>query len=872
MITTEYFNYRDELMDQSKDEEGFIQESLLLSKVLPSMLDAKLVDSEDFNNSYFKSVVDKMKINAYCVNESGERLQLFLIDESSMDLSTKNSELQISTKAYYDNQFKRGTKFIDKGIKGHLNDEIQDADPARALISQISSSAGADQFDVFEIFLISATATVSLQGSQPQPRKIDFEDEVIPLTYQKNNEQKKKNLLIKKRLIDLNFLYNIRISQGRREPLHINFENIYGGSIEVIKAADEVNFESYLCVLPATLIAKLYLDHSTRLLEKNIRSFLQYNKVNKSIRETIRKEPEKFIAYNNGLTITSTAGDIFMESGKTFIRSLSDFQIVNGGQTTATIFFTKRDGFDISKVNLMAKINIAKEISDEALDELISKISEYSNSQTKVTDVDLRSRNPQLIKIKSLSESILTPTGLKWYFEKSRGEFDTILRFKGKSKKEKVKEFPTARKFSKEDLGKFYCAWGDRPHVIKKGGEKVFRYFIEDISNEIKGKKRIIIDRNFYEELISKIQLFRTMEKIYGVGKSSMGQLRSAVVPYSISVLYNFTSNRADKRIFDLRQIWIKEGLENDLTDYLTELMKLMNDLIKIYSTSDDYGEYSKKEELWASISSSSEINTFIQTISSKKILDKYTITCEELEKRNLKSNKNLLVDFKLISDNIGIYSNGSGFYSKLKNLFSENLTSSDHAKIDSIISSIIHIEDIDEKHIDFESELIHRILSANPSIFDTIIFEPDELLIQTLDFIIKLYNNAIENQIDIALEFKKIYLKALAKGIKYASVFDQIGNILKSGSAPMVKQICEASFYFKEKDPCSTGKIVKTIINESFLVKMVEWDSKYKVLSVGERQYVADYAYCLKKLNPFHEMNIRKHLQKLINAGFDSI
>ena len=99
MILEEYFNYRNELLDQSKDDEGFIQENLILSQVLPSMLDAKLIDSEDFTNSYFKSTADKLKINAYSINESGERLQLFLIDENSIDLTASQDDLLISTRS-----------------------------------------------------------------------------------------------------------------------------------------------------------------------------------------------------------------------------------------------------------------------------------------------------------------------------------------------------------------------------------------------------------------------------------------------------------------------------------------------------------------------------------------------------------------------------------------------------------------------------------------------------------------------------------------------------------------------------------------------------------------------------------------------------
>ena len=54
--------------------------------------------------------------------------------------------------------------------------------------------------------------------------------------------------------------------------------------------------------------------------------------------------------------------------------------------------------------------------------------------------------------------------------------------------------------------------------------------------------------------------------------------------------------------------------------------MVLMNDLIKRYSTSDDLGEYSKKIDLWNSIKNCSEINDFITSKDSKKIIDAYTL------------------------------------------------------------------------------------------------------------------------------------------------------------------------------------------------------------------------------------------------------
>jgi len=627
MEIEELLKYRKDILDSSKDEEGFIQQLGLLSQILPSMLNTKIVDSEDYNESYYLNPADDLKINSYVVSEFGERLIIYLIDENTIDENVKEDDLLISQKADYEKQFKRAIKFIRKSIKGDLNDVIQDSDPVRTLISQINSDEGIHQFDVIQIFLISLSATVSFKGATTQPRTIHFEDDEIIASYHLSKKKLTKELIIKKELIDLNFLFKEMVSRDGRKPLTILFEKTFGYNLEVIKAADEKNFESYLCVLQADVIYQLYKHYSSRLLEKNVRSFLQFKGVNKGIRQTIQKEPEKFIAYNNGLTITSTKAKTSTKKKKLYIESLEDFQIVNGGQTTATIYFSKKDGMDISKIKVMAKINVAKKTDEKDLDELISNISKFSNAQSRVSKVDLRSRNPQLIKLKSLSDSVLTPSGSRWFFDRAKGEFNTKLRFAGNAKKTLIKkEFPPAKRFSKELLAKYFSAWGDKPYLVKKGGEKIFRFFIETISPEEERESiPIVIDRLFYEQSIAKIILFRTMEKIHGQGMNSIGQLRSAVIPYSLSIIYKYTDGSVNSRYFDLLNIWKNEGLTDDLVEYLRTLMILMNDLIKKYSLSDDYGEYSKRKELWTNILNSIEIKNFMEKSNSKLILEKYT-------------------------------------------------------------------------------------------------------------------------------------------------------------------------------------------------------------------------------------------------------
>ncbi len=867
MKIEEFLNYRKELLDSSKDEEGFVQQTQLLSQILPLMVDAKLLDSEDWNDSYFLNTAENFKLNGYTVNESSERLQLLIVDESSIDLTSSEKDLQISTKSHYDNQFKRVTKFLNKAIKGYLNDDVQDADPIRPLLSQISSATGLEQFDVIEIFLISATATIESRGSIPQPKRIEFEDENIPAGFIKNREKVKKELLIIKKLVDLNFLYDILISQGNRERLVIDFENLFDYKVEVIKAAEEENFESYLCVLPAQIIYGLYKRYSSRLLEKNVRSFLEFKGYNRGIRETIKKFPEKFIAFNNGITITSTAKEIETENGKIFIKSLTDFQIVNGGQTTASIYFTHKDGFSIDKVKVMAKINVARNVTEDVLDELISDISLYSNSQTKVSKVDFSSRNPQINKIKALSDSIVTPSGRKWFFEKSRGEFNTKLRVAGSNKARIEKEYPKNYRFSKEQLGKYFTAWGDQPYVVKKGGEKVFRYFLEKITGEFRGKKAVTVNRDFYEDLISKIILFTQLDKIYGQGKHSMGQIRSTVVPYSISIIYIYTDGAKDGKQFDLSKIWKKEKLEDDLVIFFKELMELMNGLIKKYSESEDYGEYAKNKKLWDNISGSEEIQNFMTSKNTLQILGKYSIDVKE-EKNGEKPE----VDFEKIQMNIEVLSKGMEFYNQLKKKY-DKLLKIQEKKIDTIISSIIKLEDLSGDVLRFENNLMIEIRKNNPEIFDQINTPYNYQIESTLKLIVLKYNQAIEKGIRLQDFFKTIEHTTPGSSNKYASVFNRIALELAKGIAPSVKDIHIASNYFNKEEETTTlntfpNSSVATI-NLNILRQMVEWDSRMKVLSTGERTYIADLAYELKPLNEFHKTNAEKHLKTLLKSGF---
>ena len=374
----------------------------------------------------------------------------------------------------------------------------------------------------------------------------------------------------------------------------------------------------------------------------------------------------------------------------------------------------------------------------------------------------------------------------KWFFEKSKGEFNTLLRMGGKAEK----DYPKDVRFSKEQLGKYFTAWGDQPYVVKKGGDKVFKYFIDALSGDENGKGKLEIDRNFYEMLISKVIIFKKLEDLYGQGKNAIGQIRSAVVPYSISILFKFTDGSKNGIVFDLSKIWLQGTLEDDLSNFMSDMMILMNNLIKKYSISDDLGEYSKRKELWDNILQSSEISKYMEDSDAKKIINKYTITKEALKAKLSKKSKQKFADLGALKHSVLIFSRTADYYKKLGLIISDQISQSQRNKLDDIINCIINKNDITEEHLNFENELIHLIRSTNPETFDEINISMDESWQASFDLVTGIYNNCLEHSENIVSAFQRQREIVKAKGAKFYSVYDEIGKLLHEGRSPSIKHL----------------------------------------------------------------------------------
>src|SRR5690606_7208558 len=135
----------------------------------------------------------------------------------------------------------------------------------------------------------------------------------------------------------------------------------------------------------------------------------------------------RFFAYNNGITATADYIDFEEAPDGLKIRKVRNLQIVNGGQTTASLFHTaKKDKADLSGIFVQAKLSV---IPEEHVDEIVPLISRFANSQNKVSDADFFANDPFHIEIEELSRSVWTPAiggtshATHWFYERARGQY-----------------------------------------------------------------------------------------------------------------------------------------------------------------------------------------------------------------------------------------------------------------------------------------------------------------------------------------------------------------------------------------------------------------------------------------------------------------
>ena len=455
--------------------------------------------------------------------------------------------------------------------------------------------------------------------------------------------------------------YDLYQSGKDREPILIETDKYGIKGIPCIKAemSGNLDYDAYLAIVPGYFLHSIYYDHGSRLLEGNVRAFLSNRgKINKGIRETIRKEPTKFFAYNNG--IACTAAKITLSDDKRFITSMEDLQIINGGQTTASLTSAViKDKLPLDNIFVPMKLTVVK---NDDYDMMIQNISRYANSQNSVKNSDFFSNHPFHRVFEALSKKIPAPVSgdnvnnTFWYYERSRGKYDQEqFKITRKSEKEAfARRYPKSQLIKKEDLAKFFtCAELLRPDVVSKGGEKCMSFFAEYIDSQYQKTPEYFNDE-FFKLAICYAILFKTTDKI--VKNSdwyvSASYIKPFIVPYTISkIIVNLPKGYC----LDYDLIWRKQTLYPSLSCQIEKVAHATNEFIR--NSVGSAREYCSKEETWKRYKevSLSLDPQFVNDLISKEVMDERIQG--EIKEKKLEKDVNWLVE---------IYNLGNSYWTDL--------------------------------------------------------------------------------------------------------------------------------------------------------------------------------------------------------------
>ena len=418
-------------------------------------------------------------------------------------------------------------------------------------------------------------------------------------------------------VLDLARYADISAARGSLEPIEIDVSAINGAPLPCLPAHSiDGEHASYLVAVPGTFLAEIYGLYGARLLEQNVRTFLQAKtKVNAGIVKTLETQPEMFFAYNNGLTATAagiTTGR--MSDGNLGITAIENLQIVNGGQTTASILYAsdsqrRERRADLSRVFVQMKLSV---VNPGLLEEIVPKISRFANTQNKISETDFFSSHPIHLVLKRISRQLSAPaksgslSGSKWFYERARGQYRDKIAYGTAAERRRFElEFPRDQLIEKPDLAKFEVTFECRPHIVSRHAQKCFLDYAERVGKTWE-TSQASFNEQWFRSVVAKAIAFRWTDRT--VAASAWYQedrgYKAQIVPYTLAWLVNHLQIRGLE--LDLNLIWQRQELPEEVGDVLRQLAPQVAATIKDAPPQmKNVGEYCKQQACWAAVAGS---------------------------------------------------------------------------------------------------------------------------------------------------------------------------------------------------------------------------------------------------------------------------
>jgi hypothetical protein len=407
---------------------------------------------------------------------------------------------------------------------------------------------------------------------------------------------------------DIERLHRLHESNQGREALRIDLREWAPTGVPALQVSDGCSTtETYLCALPGRLLADLYGRYGSRLLEGNVRSYLSARgNVNKGIKTTVLSEPDLFIAYNNGITATATG--VTVDDAGTAIVELEDLQIVNGGQTTASLFFVareQRDAAQLDDVSVQAKVVV---VTPETARELVPNISRRANSQNKVSEADFFSNSPFHVRMEALSRRILTPARpgvsfqTKWFYERTRGQYlNEKSKLSARDEKQFTAEYPRSQVITKTDAAKYAVSWAQRPHLVSRGAQKNFVEFAKDVAARWEATPEEF-NETYFRQLVGQAILYNEIRAAVANADWYESGYLANIVTYTVATLAAAVAATGSEE-FDWGAVWQRQGISDPTREFALRIALEVRNVL----TDDDrpvvnVTEWAKRDACWAAV------------------------------------------------------------------------------------------------------------------------------------------------------------------------------------------------------------------------------------------------------------------------------
>lgn len=532
----------------------------------------------------------KLRLTGYACSEDGEQLDLFvsLYDGCEEVKPVPDADTKMAAE--------QAIRFFEKCVDGTLLKTLDQSLEVYPLVQLIHD--GHDAIEQVRLYVLTdrIAKTKRFQSREVAGRTIKLE------------------------VMDIERLFRHWAEGKPRDEIILNFHDLCGTPLPCVYVEGvDVDYDCALTALPGETLRFIYDRWGQRLLEANVRSFLSATgKVNKGIRDTLKEDPEHFMAFNNGIVmVADEVGTSMSADGSSGITWLKGVQIVNGGQTTASLYFAKKKQpeIDLSRVRVPAKIIVLKTADADVEEALIADISRYANSQNVVKQSDLSANKPFHIELEKLSNQVYCPDGVgRWFYERAAGSYNTMLAREGvtpaKLKKLKSEIVPVARKITKTDLAKYLNTWDKLPHVASLGSQKSFERFMEVLQNEKIGSEVNLPDVRAYKEIVCKAIIYR---RVNSLTRPMFPQSQGNVAIYTIALF----SNRVGSRV-NWEKIWMAQDISPKLREQFRAWSTEVNDILHRTSGGRLISEWAKKPECWDAVrgASVSELGPDIPELS----------------------------------------------------------------------------------------------------------------------------------------------------------------------------------------------------------------------------------------------------------------